>query len=206
MTKLQERWLDLWKRLGAHGDPEPAYAELRRRYSEPHRAYHTLDHIRECLEEFDAAWGLARDPVAVLAAIWYHDAIYDTQATDNEERSAKLAREAAAAAGRPEEFQDRVEALILASRHRGSPAPGDAQLFVDIDLSILGQRRERFDRYEEQIRYEYAWVPGPIFRSKRRAILQSFLDRPLLYSTPFFQNRYEARARENLKRSLGLRT
>ena len=75
-------------------------------------------------------------------------------------------------------------------------------LLADIDLSILGATAERFDEYEVQVRQEYAWVPGPLFRRKRGAILQAFLARPSLYSTPWLRGRFEAQARSNLQRSV----
>lgn len=80
------------------------------------------------------------------------------------------------------------------------PVSADAQLLVDIDLAILGADPERFDEYEVQIRQEYAWVPGPLFRRKRREILMDFLARPKIYGTAWFQERFEASARDNLQR------
>jgi predicted metal-dependent HD superfamily phosphohydrolase len=76
------------------------------------------------------------------------------------------------------------------------------RLLVDIDLSILGATPERFDEYEVQVRQEYAWVPGPLFRRKRGEILQAFLVRPSIYSMPWFRQRLEAQARSNLQRSV----
>ena len=59
----------------------------------------------------------------------------------------------------------------------------------------------RFDEYEDEIRAEYAWVPGPIFRSKRREVLRGFGARERIYVSGAFDGD-ERRARENLKRSL----
>jgi len=114
--------------------------------------------LRECLREFDAARALAYQPAAVEMAIWFHDAIYDPRAADNEERSAELARLYLAEARVSVAFQDSVARLVLATKqHDGSLDP-DAPLMVDIDLSIFGQPAERFWQYEEQIRGEYEWV------------------------------------------------
>ena len=131
-------------------------------------------------------------------ALWFHDAVYDLQAHDNEQRSADLAAAALQAAGVPDEAVGRVVALILATRHTGVPATQDEQLLVDIDLGILGAGPARFAEYERQIREEYAFVPEALFRSARRSILQGFLDRPVLYGTAHFRDRLEARARVNL--------
>jgi predicted metal-dependent HD superfamily phosphohydrolase len=180
----------------------PAYAKLIERYGEPHRAYHNLRHIRQCLAEFAPARRMAGEQDAVEMAIWYHDAIYDSHAKDNEERSAALAEVAGKAAGMPSGFLSRVSVLILATRHVATPEDADAALLVDIDLSILGQPPSRFDEYEKEIRQEYDWVEAKAFAAGRSTILKSFLERPSIYSTDFFRAKYEAKARENLARSV----
>jgi predicted metal-dependent HD superfamily phosphohydrolase len=122
-------------------------------------------------------------------------------AKDNEARSAAWAERELSAATVPADARARVHELIMATRHAALPATADEALLVDIDLSILGADPERFDEYEVQVRQEYAWVPGPVFRRKRRELLQGFLARPHLYSTDWFRHRFEAAARSNLQRS-----
>ena len=199
---MKERWLRFWADAGAAGDPLPAWEFLSTRYGEPHRAYHTLAHVAHCLDEFDPARALARDPISVEMAIWYHDVVYDARAKDNEERSGKAAAEAAVAMGLPAARGLRVADLIRVSTHQGLAPDPDAQLFADIDLSILGQAEARFDQYERQVRVEYSWVPEAVFRYGRSAILNSFLARPSIYGTDLFREKYEAAARKNLRRSL----
>ena len=200
----EERWRALWDRVGAAGDPSPAYRDLVRRYSEGHRAYHTLDHIAHGLAEFEAVRGLAGTPDGVEWALWYHDAVYDTHASDNEERSAELALRVASRAALPADVATQAARHILASKHREPPADPDTQVFVDVDLAILGQPWDRFSAYEGEIRREYRWVPSWLFRRKRRALLKAFLARPFIYCTRHFRESYERRARENIARSLGL--
>jgi predicted metal-dependent HD superfamily phosphohydrolase len=199
---MKTRWLAFWTAAGAAGDPEPEWRSLSDRYEEPHRAYHTLSHIAHCLDELDSARGLAADAVAVEMALWYHDAVYDPRAKDNEQRSAGLAAQAAAVMGLSAGFGDRVAGLILVSTHRAPAEDPDPRLFADIDLSILGQPEAAFDEYERQVRLEYSWVPEPAFRAGRSAILRSFLQRPSIYGTGFFRGKYEAAARRNLSRSI----
>jgi predicted metal-dependent HD superfamily phosphohydrolase len=201
---METAWRDLWSRLNATGDPGPVYADLGRRYAEPHRAYHTMAHISHCLDEFQAARSLAREPDAVELALWFHDAIYDTHASDSEERSADLVRRLGREASLAPAVTDRAVAFILASTHREPPRDPDTRLFVDVDLAILGQPWERFAAYEQEVRREYEWVPSWLFRRKRAKVLKSFLARPTLYGTSFFRKRYERPARENIARSLGL--
>ena len=185
--------------------PQPAdtqFTNLVQRYSEPHRAYHTTQHLEECFRAFESARSLAQSPGAVGIALFYHDAIYDTHARDNEEKSAELARQVLASVGAGEPIQSYVTDLILVTRHAAMPESEDQKLLVDIDLSILGAAQDRFDEYERQVRQEYAWVDDALFRSVRSKILQEFLARPAIYSTTTFRDRLEQPARENLKRSI----
>ena len=186
------------------------FGELDRLYGGPGRHYHAWSHIRACLDELGGARGLAAHPAALELALWYHDAIYEPGAPDNEERSAILARQAAARLGLPEELGREAEALVLATRHLGpgggspadAPGPADAPLMQDIDLAILGAAPEVFAAYEEGIRLEYAFVPEGQRRARRAAVLRVFLDRPRLYLTPSFHERLEGPARRNLRASL----
>ena len=198
----RERWLTLWQAVSGRGDGGKWFDTLAARYSEPHRFYHTVRHIGECLQSFDSTRHLAVQPVAVELALWFHDAIYDTHAPDNEEQSAQLAVQCLGEAGAGRDLQNAVSDLVLVTKtHEGSTHP-DASLLVDIDLSILGASEARFLEYEDQIRSEYAWVPEEIFRSKRAEILERFLARSVIFHTPWFNEKHEEQARSNLKASL----
>ncbi|MEK6849795.1 MAG: hypothetical protein AABY01_04475, partial [Nanoarchaeota archaeon] len=78
----------------------------------------------------------------------------------------------------------------------------DSKYIVDLDLAILGAPQEEFDQYERDIRKEYASVPEEIYVPKRREILKQFHTRKPLFNTEAFQA-LEARAKENLARSIG---
>ena len=171
-------------------------------YSEPHRRYHNVRHIEDCLSEFDRARQVAKDPTAVELAIWFHDAIYDPLASDNEERSAELAKDWLAKANASEAVADAVGRLVLATQCHDASPQTDAALLIDVDLSILGQSPDRFWEYEQQIREEYAWVPAAVFARKRAEVLQGFLARPRLYSTEVIHEKLEAQARINLRASI----
>ena len=201
-SNLRNAWSAIWRRLGAKGDAGSVYEELLLAYSEPLRAYHTLAHVEHCLTELADVSAAATNLDAIEFAIWLHDAVYDTKAKDNEERSAALARNVLRSATLSDSFGDLVAGLILATKHAAPPAALSEQILVDIDLSILGQSHGTFDEYERQIRSEYSWVPAEAFANGRSAILSSFLARPRIYSTEFFYGKYEKTARENLTRSI----
>lgn len=171
-------------------------------YAEQHRHYHNQQHIADCLSEFDPARHLATEPDAVELAIWFHDAIYDTRASDNEERSAELASSWLRQAGASAALTDSVQRSVLATKaHTGTSHP-DASLLVDVDLSIFGQCPQRFWEYERAIRAEYAWVEQETYVAKRAEILARFLARPRIYLTEYFYGRFEESAQVNLHSSI----
>ncbi|RTQ31907.1 N-methyl-D-aspartate receptor NMDAR2C subunit [Variovorax gossypii] len=199
---LHANWAAAWHALGVASPGDALCDELQRRYAEPQRHYHTMQHLGECLAWFDHEKALAERPGEVALALWFHDAIYDVHAHDNEARSADWARRALLDAGVDTAAADRVHALVMATRHDAVPQGRDAELLIDIDLSILGAERARFDEYERQVQAEYAFVPDEVRLPRRRAILQRFLDRKAIYATPRMHAQLEARARANLQRSI----
>jgi len=199
---LERWWHSTWSELRL---PEPVadvLHELLRRYAEPHRAYHTAQHLEECRDAFEQARAGAEDAGAVQIALWFHDAIYDTHRSDNEDRSADWAVRVLAGAGAASGLQESVRSLIRATTHNTAPGSRDAALTADIDLSILGSVPARFDEYERQVRREYAWVPEFAFRRARARILRELLARPRIYFTDSLHDLLDAPARANLARSV----
>ena len=197
-----DRWQATWDRLQVPAPPATVFEQLIARHAEPHRKYHTVRHLDECFEKWRELEAEASHPGEIELALWFHDAIYDVRAKDNEARSADWARTVARDAGIEAVAAERVHALILCTVHEAIPSGDDQRILVDVDLSILAAPAERFDEYERQIRAEYAWVPEDVFRTRRRDILAQFLARARIFSTKTFFGRYEARARENLERSI----
>lgn len=202
MTDLRERLVQLLRRLGARSDPSPLAEAVVAAWSEPARRYHALGHLRDCLAELDEAPDTGADRDQVEAALWFHDAVYDPRAADNEARSADWARNALASLGIAPAVAAEVARLVLLTRH-SDPAPDPAgQLLCDIDLAVLGRDASAFERYEHGIRAEYAWVPAAAFRAARREVLLGLLARSPLYQTTHFRSRLEAAARRNLTLAL----
>ena len=197
----REQWRETWSLFGA-APPEKLFHELVARYSEPHRFYHTLQHMRECFSVLAGASHLARRLIEVQLAVWFHDAVYDTRAHDNEEQSAYWAEESLIAEGVDSDVAVAVGKLVLATKHTVVPEAEDAKLLVDVDLSILGATEPGFTEYERQIRQEYGWVAEDVFRQRRADILVLLLNRSSIYGTGWFASRLEEQARKNLARSL----
>ncbi|QKC84141.1 hypothetical protein [Mesorhizobium sp. NZP2077] len=181
--------------------------ELSVLYRAEDRHYHNLTHIEAMLALAGDYRTLLGDPEAVETAIWFHDAIYDSKAKDNEARSAALAEKKLA--GRTDTGRlSRISAMILATathqlpRFDDAAATRDASIFLDMDLSILGAAPDAFDAYERAVRREYDWVEEPMWRAGRGAVLKDFLARPHIFHTEEFRQRFEPQARLNMARSL----
>jgi predicted metal-dependent HD superfamily phosphohydrolase len=192
-------WQRAWIGIGASGDGTAVHSALLEKYAEPHRAYHSLQHLDEVLSAFELVRDLAKKPAEVELALWFHDAIYDVHSHDNEARSADWAGSVLSDGGASAASVERVRQLILATQHTAAPTTPDECLLVDIDLGILGAEPDRFAEYDRQIRQEYGFVPEPLFTQKRRAILLGFLARERIYGTAHFHAALESRARENLQ-------
>ena len=202
MIDWNSRWQSAWADLGLRPPAPDVQASLLARWAEPHRRYHTLQHLDECLVLFERHRALAERPGEVAIALWFHDAVYDTSRHDNEAASAAWAARVLREAGADAAVADRVHALVMATRHSETPVTPDARLLVDIDLAILGAAPSRFADYERQIRDEHGFVAEALFRDKRAEILRKFLERPSLYATPELADEFDAPARANLARAI----
>lgn len=195
---LESRFEELWSRLDAAGDGQGTFTRLMAAYAEPHRAYHTAEHIADCLAQLDAAPETSADRTLVEAAIWFHDVVYDPRAADNEAESAAWATYILSGAGVALPAIDAIRRLILLTRHVEPAHDSIGGLLCDIDLSILGRSPAEFDEFERRIRAEYDWVPEGEYRAGRARVLSRLLGWDPLYQTEYFRRRYEAAARNNL--------
>ena len=196
----RDRLNETLSRMGASPAPR-VFRELQKMYREADRFYHTEQHVVECLRALDRHVLVAGNPAEIELAIWFHDAVYDPRKSDNEARSAALARRTLLSVGVGAESVGRIASMILATRtHRAQGS--DAELMLDIDLEILGQPQAIFWQYDQAIRKEYAWVPEAQYLSARARVLQGFLERSSIYCTAAFREAREQQARLNIERRL----
>lgn len=177
------------------------YARLLAAYSEPQRHYHGMQHILECLSHFDQIRAQLQQPALVELALWFHDAVYDPKAHDNEQQSAILCQQLCADFLTVEQLET-VSRWILATRQHHPGNEPDLNALLDIDLAILAAPPARFAEYQQQIRQEYAWVEQRLYQHKRRAVLAQFYQMQPLYQTRYFQQHHEAQAKHNLAQAL----
>lgn len=195
-------WSSLSVAVNARHVVRETYDAMVSQYQNGVRAYHNLGHVAQCLEEFDALQSLCQAPHIVELAIWYHDVIYDPRAKDNEEKSGQRALIDLAAMGVSGTLAHDVQRLILLTKHDCLPADMDGRLIVDVDLSILAQPPEVFDRYECAVRTEYSWVPDEEFWPRRKDFIKAMLSREQIFCTDRYVQKFERAARENLIRSV----
>ncbi len=212
---LQAGWARLMDRYGiSPADAYPVFDRLAAAHSEPARHYHTLEHVAEMLRVAGRLLEPANDGDAIQLAVWFHDAVYDPAAKDNEARSAVLMADALAPLSLPADLIRHVTEMIRATNHlpplarggRGgsdSPADADTAVLLDADLAILAADEWRYLKYAEAIRKEYAWVDDAAYRTGRAAVLQAFLSRPRIYSTARFHDMGDGPARRNLAAEMG---
>lgn len=207
-TQAAEGWRQLVRLLDVEAEAaDSVYADLCRRYTEPHRHYHTLDHVVDLLAKADTMSQHVTDPRLVALASWFHDAVYDPHRQDNEAESAQLAAQTLQTLGVEEELIEQVCAFVRATEKHAMPpqAHPDLGLFLDLDLSILGAEPDRYQAYAEAIRKEYEWVPAAVYKSARRDVLNRFLrlaQEGELFHTERCRALYSQRAIDNLRREL----
>ncbi|MBT2385448.1 hypothetical protein J7E86_18090 [Streptomyces sp. ISL-11] len=205
---LRTRWRETVVRARAEGagpDPGPYADDLLRRWSEPQRRYHTVDHLVAVLDHVDALAAHAEDADAVRFAAWFHDAVYRPDRSENEERSAHLAELALPELGVDEARTAEVARLVrLTVGHDPAPGDRDGEVLCDADLAVLAGSPHDYALYAAAVRQEYAFVPDAAFHEGRAGVLRQLLGLPRLFRTPLGYERWEAVARRNLTTELEL--
>ncbi|KXZ68615.1 hypothetical protein [Acinetobacter venetianus] len=197
LSTLEKSWFELYQHY-QFSEPQKVFNKLIAAYSEKQRAYHTLQHLYECLILLESIRADLKDAHAVELAIWFHDAVYDPPAKDNELKSAELFEQYLAQDLSIDIIQ-KIKRWIIATQKHKVTDELDLQFLLDIDLAILAASPERFDEYEQQIQQEYAWVDPDVYSIKRKQVLAHFYLIEPLYQTEYFQQRLEQRAKSNLK-------
>ncbi|MGP4110170.1 HD domain-containing protein [Streptomyces sp. 4N509B] len=185
--------------------------ELLALWSEPHRRYHTVAHLRAVLDhlaELGAAT-YAVDPAAVELAAWFHDAVYDPRVPDaeNVEASALLAERLLAEGPLPPARRAEVARLVrVTAGHDPDEGDTNAAALCDADLAVLAASPREYAAYAAEIRQEFGFVPDDAFRTGRAAVLRHLLSLPRLFRTPYGAAHWEETARYNLSGELRLLT
>ncbi len=178
--------------------------EINTCYAEPHRHYHTILHLNNFLKELAGIRTKLENREAVLFALYYHDSIYNPLRSDNEERSAIVARERMEEISVPGFIIRAAVSCIMATRsHEVNDSP-DVNYFTDADLSVLGRAPDIYKAYSNNIRKEYWEYPDALYCRGRKKVLSDFLQMTRIFKTDFFYSKYEEQARINIKAEIDL--
>jgi predicted metal-dependent HD superfamily phosphohydrolase len=219
------------------------FKRVKAHYFENHRMYHTWQHVEQVLIALDTIWQneakiipSRKDRAAATLAAFFHDAIYNPEATFsiNEKKSAELFQQFVAelliivnkdqvdCCANSIIVRDVVDCILATINHLESGLKARksnnvvVKVFLDADLSILGQSSKEYDLYAFHIREEYKNIEKTHYCSVRANILKGFLhlirsedwgnekkeQDKALYLTDFGQLVWEKRAQSNLIREI----
>jgi predicted metal-dependent HD superfamily phosphohydrolase len=174
---------------------------LIRAWDEPQRKYHDQSHLIWLLDEADRRAALIGDRAFMGYAIWFHDAVYESGRPDNETLSADWARSSLA---HDADLASRVAHVIeMTKDHAAGEAEGDAALFLDMDIAILGAPWEAYCAYAAGIRAEYPHIVDPAFAGGRGVFLEKQLAHPRTFRTDVYETEFGETARANMRWELG---
>lgn len=197
----EDRFCKLWQRnvMPEAIDNSPQiYQQLITAYNETQRIYHSQQHIEDCLKLFDHIKTELNNPDAVELAIWYHDAVYQLNANDNEQLSANLFMQHSEGVFEAA-LRHQVYEHILATLHDGSAMlDHDSKYMVDIDLSSFSMPWEKFIQDSQNVRKEMQHIPDEEFYPKQCAFQQSLLRHGRFYQSDYFYQHYERHALDNI--------
>jgi predicted metal-dependent HD superfamily phosphohydrolase len=205
---MSDRELELEVAWQRHVTSDRALLDrLLARHREEHRRYHTGAHVAWVIRHVDelASVETIDHLDEVMAAAFYHDAVYEPTYPANERASARLARRDLTSIGWDADAAERVASMIEATEHGATDAvgvTGDTAVLLDADLAILGADPAGYSAYVTGVRAEYRHVTDDEWRTGRAAVLEKFLERPTIYSTATARDRWETRARANLTAEL----
>jgi predicted metal-dependent HD superfamily phosphohydrolase len=200
-SELRAAWTTA---IGDGAEALAALDDVVARHREPQRQYHGVRHVTWVVRHVSelGAHVPVGDLAAVTAAAFFHDAIYDPRAGDNEERSALLAARVLGELGWAETRRAAVAAMVRATATHGAVADVDTAVLLDADLAILGAEPAAYQAYVTGVRSEYAHVEAAAWRTGRSQVLRDFLARRPLYATEPARERWEARAAANMTAEL----
>lgn len=186
-------------------------AELKKKHEEPHRFYHTWEHIVELLGnlfERVAATNLPQEQAAVLAAaVLFHDSVYEVKKTyyrDNEIHSAEYARRALSSRGVASSRVEEIYNLVRDTAHATGEKPTDylSMILHDLDMSILAAAPERYALYVSDIMREFGIYPGREFAKARAGLLRAWIADDNLFVTEYGREKFLEAARANMREEL----
>ena len=193
---LQKRFYRLLSPYLSQENLEQFWVILAAKYNSPSRHYHNLVHLEKMFEHYDYIKSSLTNCDSVAIAIFYHDIIYSARKTNNEAQSAAMMEAHLSKSTYPE--IEKVKALILATKEHKRSSDSDTNIFLDIDMSILGAAPQKYLAYSKAVRKEFRIYPNFLYLPGRIKVLKSFLAAEAIFKTEYFFERFEVAARRNI--------
>lgn len=202
---LKETFIELTKKYTDNSRPViTLWEEIEKSYSNKNRHYHTLLHLNNLLNQLTEVKAEIKEWDTVLFTLFYHDIVYDSLKSDNEEKSAGLAVKRMTQLSVPHEIIENCKKQILATKAHLEHSDRDTNYFTDADLSILGQDWDVYSGYFKNVRKEYSIYPDLIYNPGRKKVLQHFLAMPRIFKTDYFFNKFEQSAKQNIRQEIDM--
>jgi predicted metal-dependent HD superfamily phosphohydrolase len=178
------------------------WTEIEKNYSSKKRHYHTLQHLDNLLSQLTEVKSEIQNWETTLFTLFYHDIIYNSIKSDNEEKSAGLAEKRMKQISVSNYKIELCKKQILATKSHIKSIDSDTNYFTDADLSILGQNWETYLLYCKNVRKEYSIYPAIVYNPGRKKVLNHFLSMDRIFKTDFFYNKFETQAKLNLQQEI----
>ena len=178
------------------------WTEIEKNYSSKKRHYHTLQHLDNLLSQLIDVKSEIQNWETILFTLFFHDIIYNSIKSDNEEKSAELAEKRMKQISVSNDKIELCKKQILATKSHIKSTDSDTNYFTDADLSVLGQNRETYLLYCKNVRKEYSIYPALVYNPGRKKILNHFLSMDRIFKTDFFYNKFETQAKHNLQKEI----
>lgn len=196
---LQKTFIDLLSNYTSSENLQlDFWNEIENSYSYEKRYYHNLQHFENLLNELFKVKNEIDNWEAVLFSLYFHDIIYDVLSSENEEKSTELAVNRMLQVSVPNEQIELCKKIIIATKSHDKSTNNDINLFIDADLSILGQSFEIYSIYSKNVRKEFDCYPDSIYNTGRKKVLNHFLEMERIFKTDYFYNKFEKQAKNNL--------
>ena len=180
------------------------WTEIEKNYTNKKSHYHTLQHLNNLLTQLTEVKDQIQNWNTILFTLYYHDIVYNSLKSDNEEKSAELAEKRLKKISVSITTIELCKNQILATKSHIKSTESDTNYFTDADLSILGQNCETYSLYYKNVRKEYSIYPDFVYNPGRKKVLNRFLSMDRIYKTDFFFFKFENQAKRNLTNELNL--
>ena len=174
------------------------WTEIDKNYSSKKRPYHSLQHLDILLAQLNEVKGEIQNWETILFTLYYHDIVYNSLKSDNEEKSSELAEKRMKQISVSIDTIEHCKKQILATKSHIKSTDSDTNYFTDADLSILGHTWELYSLYYKNVRKEYSVYPDLVYNPGRKKVLNHFLKMDRIFKTDFFYNKFEIQAKQNL--------